>query len=66
MDLLVNIYKHPKTTSGCWLYVPVHYFHPFQMLKWRKNYGAIFEPLFTKLKPTTYQSQPLSQWLSQS
>ena len=28
--------------------------------------AAIFEPLFTKLKPTTYQSQHLSQWLSKS
>ena len=28
--------------------------------------AAIFEPLFTKLKPTFYQSQHLSQWLSQS
>ena len=28
--------------------------------------AAIFEPLFTKLKPTFYQFQHLSQWLSQS
>ena len=43
-------------------YTFVPYFQTFQILKWKKKFmAAIFEPLFTQLKPATYQSQHLSQ-----
>ena len=66
MGNLVNMQKHPKTTSGgCFIYLYPIFSH-FKFWSEERIMAAIFEPLFTKLKPTFYQSQYLSQWLSQS
>ena len=66
MGNLVNMRKHPKTTSGgCFIYL-YRIFRHFKFWSKERIMAAIFEPLFTKLKPTFYQSQYLSQWLSQS
>ena len=48
-----NHIKTSKDYFRIFVYILLPRFHPFQILKWRKNNGAIFEPLFTKLKPTS-------------
>ena len=57
--------KTPKDYFRKLFYILVPYFQPFQILKLRKKYGGHIWAFVYK-RPTFYQSQHLSQWLSQS
>ena len=63
MGNLVNIQKHSKTKSGgCFIYLYLILSH-LKFWSGKCIMAAIFEPLFTKLKPTIYKSQ---HWASGS